>query len=124
MASLLLQLYTACGIKFFALLIVSFVAGFLYVVRVILASKTRQEFRSVVLISLIPLAVGVYATFDGYVRVGRAAVYLQRSAEETARGYAVARVSSYFGAALSAPLVLLSVAGAIRRKKKTGQSDV
>ena len=122
MTNLVLEIYVACGIKYFALLILSFLAVLGYIIKVHLSPKT-PAYWVVLLMSLIPLTIGLYATFDGYSVVLRTAREVQISSEEMEAGYAMARVSSYFGAILSAPLVLFSTAGAAMKRTRKPVQD-
>jgi len=92
MTNIVWEIYIACGIKYFALLILSFLAVLGYIIKVHLWPKS-QPYWGVLLMSLIPLAIGLYATFDGYSFMLRAAREVQISSEEKEAGYATARVT-------------------------------
>ncbi|MFN9548895.1 MAG: hypothetical protein ACK56Q_01300 [Pirellulaceae bacterium] len=117
MTNIVWEIYSACGIWYFALLILSFLAVLGYIIKVHLWPKS-QPYWGVLLMSLIPLAIGLYATFDGYSFMLRAAREVQISSEEMEAGYATARVTSYFGAILSTPLVLLATALAAMKRTR------
>jgi len=122
MTNLVWEIYVACGIKYFALLILSFLAVLGYIIKVHLSPET-PPYWVVLLMSLIPLTIGLYATFDGYSFMLRTAHQVQISSEEMEAGCATARVSSYFCAILSAPLVLFATAGAAMKRRRKPVQD-
>ncbi len=118
MTNFVWDIYVACGIKYFALLILSFIAVLGYIIKVLLSSKDPTALWPVLIVSFIPLAIGLYATFNGYTVMLRMARDVQVSSEDLEFGYATARVSSYFGVTLSAPLVLFAIVGVAMKRKR------
>ena len=118
MTDLVRDIYFACGIKYFAFLILSFIVVFAYMMKSLLSSNDRSALWSLSVLSLSPLAIGLYATYEGDIVV----LHMERSAkvssDEAEYGYAIARVTSYFGASLSAPLILLAIAGVAMRLRR------
>ena len=114
MTDLLWHVYMACGIKYFALLILAFLVVSGCLLRACLSPGTLTR-RTALLLSLVPLAVGIAVTLDGYLFMLRTVSGIGGTPEEIAAGYAESRVSTYFGAALAAPLVLLALAATATR---------
>lgn len=108
MLDFLVSAYRSCGLRYFALLVMAFLAMLGWLSWACLSSTTLRR-RTAVLLALVPLAIGVTSTLDGYVFLLSGDGGVERSAEETAAGYAESRVSTAFGAMLSAPLVLLAL---------------
>ena len=122
MTNVVWEIYVACGVRYFAVLILSFIAVLGLIIKLLLSSKA-PAYWLLLPVSVIPLGIGLCATFDGYFFLLHTDRNVQMSSEEMEAGYAVARVTSYFGAILSAPLVLLAMVGvAIKRRRKPVQN--
>ena len=115
MTDLLWRVYMACGIKYFALLILSFLVVSGCLLRACLAPGALTR-RTALLLALIPLSIGIGVTLKGYLSVLQAANVILITPEEIEAGSAESRVSTYFGAALAAPLVLLALAATATRR--------
>ena len=105
------HVYSACGIFYFGLLVFSFLGVLAFNLGALFLSRTRTIFWFALAAALLPVAIGLLGTLEGYAVVARTERYVQVSPEESEAAYATARVSGYVGAALATPLLLLAILG-------------
>jgi hypothetical protein len=107
---LLYELYVGCGWLYSFLLVTSFAAGLFFLVVPLFRHSKRTPWTAL-LVALLPLAIGLFGTYDGYRAIDDvlATTDLQPEPAEAAAVVQQARATSYVGGAFSIILLALAV---------------
>jgi hypothetical protein len=104
------ELWLGCGWLYSFLLVTSFAAGLIFIVVPLFRHSKRTPWTAL-LVALLPLAIGLYGTYEGYRVIDDvlATTDIQPEPDEVAEGVQSARASSYVGGAFSIILLALAV---------------